>query len=254
MTSFKDKSTVVIGGSSGVGKATVRALLAEGARVTAIARDAGRLRALEAEVSDGHGQSLRTLPGDATDPGFALRVLGELRPDVVVMTAGAMPPMGRIDELNWESFSDTWNHDLRASFFLVKQALGQPLAPGSTVVLVSSGAAIGGSPLSGGYAGAKRMQWLLADYAQKASDARQLGIRTVAVLPRQLIVGTTIGTRAAATYGAVNGTSPEEYMKRWEVPLDADKVAAAILTAARGDVPAGVNAVAVTGTGLEPLP
>jgi len=249
MTSLRGKTAVVIGGSSGVGKATVRALVSEGARVTAIARDADRLRALEAEI--GHG--LATIRGDATDPELTVRVLRELRPDLVVLAAGVMPPMGGVDELDWESFSATWNADLKASFFLVKEALKLPLRPGSTVVLVSSGAAIGGSPASGGYAGAKRMQWFLAGYAQKVSEAKKLGIRVLAVLPKQLIEGTTIGVRAAATYGAMNGTTAEAYMKRWEVPLDVDKVAAAIRTALEGGLPAGVDAIAVTGAGIEPL-
>jgi NAD(P)-dependent dehydrogenase (short-subunit alcohol dehydrogenase family) len=255
-SSFQGKSAVVIGGSSGIGRATVKALVAGGARTTAVARDVGRLRALEDEVGGGHGGGgpLRTLPGDATDPGLAGRLLGELRPDLVVLTAGGMPPMGTVDELDWESFSHTWNSDTRASFLLVKQALTQPLAPGSTVVLVSSGAALFGSPLSGGYAGAKRMQWLLATYAQKVSDARQLGIRTLAVLPKQLIEGTTIGAKAAAAYGALNGTSAEEFMKRYEVPLDPGKVAAAILAAACGEVATGITGIAVTGAGIEPLP
>jgi hypothetical protein len=56
----------------------------------------------------------------------------------------------------------------------------------STVFIVSSGAAIDGSPLSSGYAGAKRMEWFLADYAQKVSNAKELGIRFVAVLPRPI--------------------------------------------------------------------
>jgi NAD(P)-dependent dehydrogenase (short-subunit alcohol dehydrogenase family) len=248
--SLRGKTAVVIGGSSGVGKATVKALISEGARVTAIARDADRLRALQAEI--GHG--LATVPGDATDPALAVRVLRELKPDLVVLAAGVVPPMGGVDELDWESFSETWNADVKASFFLVKEALTLPLRPGSTVVLVSSGAAIAGSPASGGYAGAKRMQWFLAGYAQKVSDAKKLGIRVIAVLPKQLIEGTTIGTRAAATYGAMNGTTAEAYMKRWDVPLDVDKVASAIRTALEGGVPASVNAIAVTGAGIEPLP
>src|SRR5262249_17354071 len=105
-----------------------------------------------------------------------------------------------------------------------------------------------------GYAGAKRMQWLLASYAQKLSDARKLGIRTLAVLPKQFIEGTTIGERAAAAYGPLSGLSADAVMKRFDVPLDAGKVAAAILTGLRGDVPAGVHAIAVTGAGFEPLP
>src|SRR5262249_38782699 len=160
---------------------------------------------------------------------------------------------GPVHELDWESFSETWNGDLKASFHFLKHALALPLAPGSTVVVVSSGAAIEGSPLSGGYAGAKRMQWLLAGYAQRVSDARKLGIRGVAVLPRQLIAGTTIGATAAAAYAAMNGLTAEAYMKRFPVPLDAGKVAAAIVTALDGGVAIGVNAIAVTGAGVEPL-
>jgi NADP-dependent 3-hydroxy acid dehydrogenase YdfG len=62
MTSLRGKSAVVTGGSSGVGKATVKALISEGVRVTAVARGADRLRALEAEVGDG----LATLQGVLT--------------------------------------------------------------------------------------------------------------------------------------------------------------------------------------------
>jgi len=97
------------------------------------------------------------------------------------------------------------------------------------------------------------MQWLLAGYAQKVSDAKKLGIRMLAVLPTQLIEGTTIGARAAAAYGAMNGITAEAFMERYGEPLDVNKVASAILTALRGDVPAGVNAIAVNGAGIEPL-
>src|SRR5215510_4781155 len=57
-TSFEGKAALVIGGSSGVGKATVQALAARGARVTAVARDAAKLGALA---------STATISGDATD-------------------------------------------------------------------------------------------------------------------------------------------------------------------------------------------
>ena len=246
MTSLQDRNAVVIGGSSGVGKVTVKALVSEGARVTAVARSADRLRDLKSEVIDG----LVIHPGDATDSAFVERLLRELKPDLVVLTAGVTPRIGRLDEFDWESFSAAWNIDVKAAFLLIKQALTLPLAPGSTVVVVSSGAAIDGSPLSGGYAGAKRMEWLLADYAQEVSDASELGIRFLAVLPRP-IEGTTIGARAAAAYGAKRGITQEDFMKRIGVSLD--KVGSAILHALRGSVTAGTNAIAVTGDGIELL-
>jgi hypothetical protein len=57
-----------------------------------------------------------------------------------------------------------------------------------------------------------------------------------------------------AAYGASSGLSAEAVMKRFDAPLDADKVASAILAALRGDVATGVHAIAVTGAGVEPLP
>src|SRR5258708_3248438 len=228
------------------GKATVKALISEGAHVTAVARGADNLHALKTELGDG----LATIQGDATDSSFAESLLRELKPDLVVLAAGVTPRMGRVDEFGWGSFSEALNGDLKASFHLVKQTLTLPLRPGSTVVSVSSGAAVDGSPLSGGYAGAKRMQLFLASYAQRVSDAKKLGIRMLAVLPRP-IDGATIGARAAEGYGKINGVTGEAFMNRIGVSLD--NVASAILTALDGSVPTETNAIQVSPAGIEPL-
>ena len=97
------------------------------------------------------------------------------------------------------------------------------------------------------------MQWLLAGYAQTHANAKKLGIRFLAVLPTQLIEGTRIAALASSSYAAWQGITPQEYMKRFEVPLDAQKVAAAIVGGLRGDMAPGVTAIAVSGNGVEPL-
>lgn len=242
MTSLQGKRAVVVGGSSGIGKATVKALLADGVRVTVVARGADALRALGPEVA--------TLQGDATNRDVAARVMREVKPELLVLSAGVTPTMGPIDALDWATFSEAWNLDVQASFHFLKEALQLPLAPGSMVVLLSSGAALNGSPRSGGYAGAKRMQWWLVDYAQRVSDERKLGLRFAAVVPDQLVAGTVIGTTAATTYAAMNGTTAEAFMKRYEVQLDVDLVAAAVMKALRGEV----SSVAVKGTGIRAIP
>jgi NAD(P)-dependent dehydrogenase (short-subunit alcohol dehydrogenase family) len=256
MQSLRGTCAVVIGASSGVGKATARALVSEGARVVAVGRSAERLRVLAAELGGG----VETVAADAAEPETAERLLREYRPDLVVLAAGVRPHVAPIDEQSWEAFSEAWGSDVKAAFHLVKSAIALPLRPGSAVVVVSSGAAIQGSHMSGGYAGAKRMQWLLAGYAQKLSDARQLGLRFVAVVPKQLIEGTAIAERASVALGAWLGISAQAYMQRFDVPLDPDKVARAILAGARGEgAPAatgdpgttGATAVAVTGSGIE---
>lgn len=249
MTILQGKTAIVTGASSGVGRATAKALVSAGVRVAAVARGSEGLAALRSALGDG----VQTFQADAADPALAERLLGELRPDFVVLAAGIRPHMAPVDEQSWEDFSEAWNSDLKASFYFVKHAITLPLRAGSTLVMVSSGAAINGSHHSGGYAGAKRMQWLLAGYAQKRSDARQLGIRFLAVLPKQLIAGTKIAAVASAEYGSRQGISATDYMKQWDVPLDVDKVAEAIVGALRGDVASGVTAIGVTGRGVEPL-
>jgi NAD(P)-dependent dehydrogenase (short-subunit alcohol dehydrogenase family) len=250
MKSLRDKSAVVIGASSGVGLATVKRLVSEGASVIAVARGRDGLDAVAKELDD----AVRTVQADATDAMTAERLLREYKPHLVVLAAGVRPQMGTLDEFSWDTFSIPWHTDTQAAFHLLKAALTIPLGAGSSVAIVSSGAAVAGSPLSGGYAGAKRMQWFMAEYAQEVSDAKKLGIRFFAVLPRQLIEGTEIGTTAAANYGAAQGLSASQFFKRrWRVPLDADKVGAAIIGCLRGDLADGVTAIGVTGESVEPL-
>jgi NADP-dependent 3-hydroxy acid dehydrogenase YdfG len=180
---------------------------------------------------------------DATDPAQVAALLAEADPDLVVIAAGARPRMASIEEQSWESFSAPWNVDVKIAFEVGRAALAQPLRPGSTVVIVSSGAGfnVGGSPLSGGYAGAKRMQAFLAGYLQRAADAHELGIRFVALAPFELLAGTQIGQAAAAAYGREAG------------PLDPAGVARAILTIASGDEHREATVLGVTSEGLEAI-
>lgn len=247
MDRLAGKSALVVGASSGVGRAVLLALAARGVRVSGVARGRERLERLAREAPG----SVSAVCADATEPGVLAGLLRE-GPDLVVLCAGVRPRLAPLEEQTWASFSAPWNEDVKVSFLLGQEALRRPLKPGSRVVMLSSGAAIGGSPLSGGYAGAKRMQWLLAGYLQKRSDALQLGIQFRAVVPKQLIVGTEIAELASSAYAADSGISVEKYMERFGSPLVPEGVASAILTLLEGEGPAG-SAVAVTGKGIEAL-
>jgi NAD(P)-dependent dehydrogenase (short-subunit alcohol dehydrogenase family) len=62
--------------------------------------------------------------------------------------------------------------------------LPKPMHPGSRVIVVSSNAALAGSPLSGGCAGDKTTQRLVTGYAQDEAKRAGLGVTVTAVLPK----------------------------------------------------------------------
>jgi len=224
MQTLKDQRVVVTGGSRGLGLGIVEAIVARNANVTVVARDAGRL----ADVK--HRLGVGIASGDVADPALADHVVREIRPTVLILNAGATPPMGPIHELTWEAFSTVWNTDVKAGLHWIQAALRLPLARGSRVIITSSGAAIAGSPLSGGYAGAKRMLWMMASYANGVSDELGLGIKFQTVLPRQLIGDTELGRAGAATYAKKKGVSVEAFLASFGTPLPPAQIGEYIVT------------------------
>ena len=180
MKSLESQRVIVTGGSRGLGLGLVEALVAGKARVVVVARDAQLLAELERRLG------VTAVIGDVTDPGLAASLLREFRPAVLALNAGATPVMGPLHEQTWEGFNNTWNTDVKAGFHWLQAALRLPLPSGSRVLISSSGAAIGGSPLSGGYAGAKRMLWFMANYANAVATELDLGIRFQALVPMQM--------------------------------------------------------------------
>jgi NAD(P)-dependent dehydrogenase (short-subunit alcohol dehydrogenase family) len=211
--SLKDKNVVVTGGSRGLGLGLVEALVGHGARVTVVARDADALESVRARLG------VATISADVTDDTAAHRILGEVRPDILALNAGMAPPMGRLDQISWANFTAPWEHDVKAGLHWLQAALNLPLKPGSRVLVVSSGAAVDGSPMSGGYGGAKRMLWFMAGYANRVSQQRELGIVFQTILPRQMILGTGIGDVAAGAYARAMGIAPEAFVARFGAPM-----------------------------------
>jgi NADP-dependent 3-hydroxy acid dehydrogenase YdfG len=213
MDTLARQKVLITGGSKGLGLGVVEALVARRADVTVIARDAARLAALKARLG------VQVLAGDATEPALAEAAIREVRPSVLVLNAGAAPGMAPLHLQTWESFSRAWDTDVKATFHWVQAALKAPLERGSRVLISSSGAAIDGSPLSGGYAGAKRMNWLMAGYANGAASQLNLGVRFQAVLVRQIVGATALGRAAAEAYARAKGVSPEVFLTGFGKPL-----------------------------------
>lgn len=249
MKDLEGIQAVVTGGASGIGRAAVDALLAAGAKVRVVERDAGKLAALQRELNG----AVEIVQGDISELSVVERAMGERTPELLVLSASQRPAHAAIHEHTWESFSAHWHNDVRSTFFFGQEAIRRPLRPGSTVVIMSSGAALGGSPLSGGYGGAKWTQRLMAGYLQGVSDDKKLGIRFVALLPKQMVAGTEVANRASARYAAKLGITQEKFMERFGKPLTAPMVAQAILALGRGEGPAGPAVVITGNSGMEAL-
>jgi NAD(P)-dependent dehydrogenase (short-subunit alcohol dehydrogenase family) len=249
METVKEKVAVVTGASRGLGRAIASGLAAAGARVWAVARDEARLAALARDVKG----VVNTISADVADEATARTVLERACPDILILNAGATPRTAPLLEHTWESFTAPWDCDVKQAFHFGQESLRRPLAPGSVVIILSSGAAVGGSPLSGGYAGAKRMQWFLADYLQKASDELGRGIRFHALLPRQIIGETDLGHSASSGYARALGITKEKFLERFGTPLTPAMVGQGVVDIVTKPEFQATRILGITGRGLEPV-
>jgi NAD(P)-dependent dehydrogenase (short-subunit alcohol dehydrogenase family) len=240
-------TAIVTGASRGFGRAIATALSAAGARVVGVARSGAQLDELRDELGD----TFTPAAADAADPEAAGRLIAEHTPHTLVLCAGASPTMSPLHEQTWESFSQNWNVDVAQAFHWTRQALRLPLPPGSSVIAMSSGAAVNGSPLSGGYAGAKAAVKFIADYAAIESQRAALGISFVSVLPR-LTPATELGAKAAAAYAGRQGVDVDTFVRAAGPALTAEQVGASVLAIAEGRQ-RDHGAYLLTAAGLSPL-
>jgi NAD(P)-dependent dehydrogenase (short-subunit alcohol dehydrogenase family) len=240
------RTAIVTGASRGFGRATAAALVATGHRVIGIARDQAALHAVRTEL----GAAFTPIIGDATDETLAGQLIHEHRPNLLVLNAGATPQMAPVHEQTWDTFSRNWHVDTKHAFSWLSAALREPLAPGSVVVAMSSGAALAGSPLSGGYASAKAAIRFLRGYAEGESTRAGLGIRFVTLLPQ--LTPTGVGQSGVAGYARREGISVEAFVERLAPVLTPELVAKAIIEVA--DNPDSAPEYQVSGAGLRPLP
>jgi len=124
---------------------------------------------------------------------------------------------------------------------------------GSPAFRKCSGAAMAGSPLSGGYAGAKATQRFITGYARDEAERAGLGIGFTAVLPR-ITPLTGLGLPAVRAYAARAGQTEDEYVRAMGEPLSPALAGSALLELARADAATLAPGYLLTGAGLQQLP
>jgi NAD(P)-dependent dehydrogenase (short-subunit alcohol dehydrogenase family) len=226
---IQDAVVVVTGASSGIGRATVEALAAGGASVTAVARRPGPLEELAAAHpgdADGRGR-VTAMPADVTDPEAMARVARETagrtgRLDAWVNNA-AVQQYGRFEEVplgEWRRVVEVnlfgYAHGARAAIpWFREQGEGVLINVASLLAKIPS-------PMQSAYVASKyAVRGLTESLQQELRDAPDIALCTVLPGP----IDTPLFQHAANRTGMT--------VKAPEPTVDATRVAAAVVKLVR---------------------
>ena len=146
---MKGKVVVITGASRGIGAAAVRAFVAAGARVAALARNEAQVAELAAEL----GPDVMALGCDVADWTSLQAAISAVtarfgRIDVLVNNAGVIEPIARLADADTAAWGKSIDINLKGVFHGMKAVLPRMRAQGAgTIITVSSGAAT--NPLEG---------------------------------------------------------------------------------------------------------
>jgi 3-oxoacyl-[acyl-carrier protein] reductase len=246
MSDLSGTTTIVVGASRGLGHGIATAFAEAGAPVVAVSRTAAAFP----EPADGAG-AIQPVVADAGDATVAARLIDRHEPAAVVLVAGASPHMRPLRHQTWETFSVNWETDVRIAFHWLREALLKPLRPGSRVVVFSSGAALNpnGSPLSGGYAGAKATQRFITGYARDEAERAGLDITFTVVFP-YFAPQTDVGRPAVEAYAARAGLSVEEYLEQQGSLVTPEVAGTALVELIQADAATVAPGYRLSGDGL----
>jgi NAD(P)-dependent dehydrogenase (short-subunit alcohol dehydrogenase family) len=180
MGALEGKVAVITGGNSGIGLATARRFVKEGAYVYITGRRQAELDKAVSLI----GKNVTAVQGDVTKLEDLDRVAAVVRDekgvvDIIVSNAG-LTEQASIDTLTPEHFDRTFNLNARAPVFLVQKLL--PLMTGGgSIILVGSGMHVMGIPGHTAYAATKAA---LRSYARTwAAEFKDRGIRVNTLSP-----------------------------------------------------------------------
>jgi NAD(P)-dependent dehydrogenase (short-subunit alcohol dehydrogenase family) len=180
MLKLNGKIAVITGGSSGIGLATAKRFVDEGAYVFITGRRQSELDKAKAAI----GRNVSTVQGDAANLVDLDRLFGQVRAekgvvDIVVTSAGFVEH-APIDVASPEHFDKTFGINARGVFFTVQKAL--PLMTrGGSIVLVSSGLHMKGLPAHATYSATKAA---VRSFARTwAMELKDRGIRVNTLSP-----------------------------------------------------------------------
>ncbi|MDR1531986.1 MAG: SDR family oxidoreductase [Clostridiales bacterium] len=187
---FKDNVVLVVGSATGMGNATVKQLLREGAHVIAFDVREDALEELAEEVREDPAQycgSLETYPGDVNDTekrrGVAQMIRGKYgRLDTLAYIAGTLDNMTPAHDLDDELWDYVMDVNVNSAFRMVRETL--PLLTdhegrAANIVVVGSVGGIYGSTAGAAYITSKHAVLGLAKNLAWTYRSRNLRVNVV---------------------------------------------------------------------------
>lgn len=174
------KTAVITGGSSGIGLATAKLFVEEGAHVYITGRRPAELDKAAAFI----GRNVSAVQGDVSNLEDLDRLYAQIRAergglDIIVTSAAFVEPAS-LAEVTPEHFDRTFGVNARGTFFAIQKALPL-LRDGSSIVLVSSIHHMLGAPTFTTYAATKAA---VRSFARTwAATLKDRGIRVNSVSP-----------------------------------------------------------------------
>ncbi len=122
---FSNKTVIITGGGSGIGKEVARQFVARGANVVINGRDANKLAAAAAEI-DPSGSHIHVVAGDISRPETARQITKETEArfggvDILVNNAGVFEPKPFL-ELSEDDYDRFVDIILKGKFFMAQEA------------------------------------------------------------------------------------------------------------------------------------
>ena len=184
--SLKDQVVIVVGASSGIGRATAVLFAREGARVMASARREDRLRGLQDDLAK-EGHAIEIAPADASNADemeqVAQKTLSKFGSiDILVYAAGTNTRDRAMKRLNQEIWDMMISVNLNGAYYVTRAALPFMREKGSGhLIYISSISGLVPDVSGAAYQAAKRGLLGLA-HAIRVEE-KENGIRTCVICP-----------------------------------------------------------------------
>ena len=197
MGRLDDKVALITGGESGIGLATARLFVSEGAMVQIVGIDQGRLAAAAEEL--GSERALSSV-ADVTDEDAVARTVAEGvqrygRFDVIVSNAGITGEVSELVNYPSDAFARTLAVHILGGFHVLKHTIPH-VTDGGSIIITSSVVGLIGAPGVSGYIAAKHGQVGLMRAAAKELAPRQIRVNTMHPGPTSTAFQDSIETRA----------------------------------------------------------